>query len=131
MQSVFSALDILHANLLSSSKIISSNALFVTLSAATVLIASSVVPGLSGNLDDLFSPHATAVTKAFEILEAHEWRVEGAIETKTKLQEFLETVRKANRRQQGEPASRSTQSYISLLASLEKRTLTRFSSYHQ
>jgi hypothetical protein len=39
--------------------------------------------------------------KAFEILEEHEPRVEGAAETRRKLQQFLETVKNATTLQQG------------------------------
>ncbi|GKU22388.1 unnamed protein product [Fusarium langsethiae] len=95
------ALDILHTNLQSSAKIISANALHVTLSATTVLIASSIIPSIGGKLEEVTSPHALGVMKAFEILEAHEPRVEGAAETRRKLQQFLETVKNATRLQQG------------------------------
>ncbi|KAF4452143.1 hypothetical protein F53441_4981 [Fusarium austroafricanum] len=97
VQSALSALSILHANLQSSSKIISANALFVTLSAATVLIASSVVPAIGGSLEDPSSAHALGITQAFEILDAHESRVEGATETRNKLQQFLQTAKSAIR----------------------------------
>ncbi|KAG5655362.1 hypothetical protein KAF25_006865 [Fusarium avenaceum] len=95
------ALHILHTNLQSSAKIISANALHVTLSATTVLISSSIIPSIGGNLEDVTSPHALGVMKAFEILEGHEPRVEGAAETRSKLQQFLETVKNATRIQQG------------------------------
>ncbi|KAJ4249759.1 hypothetical protein NW762_012100 [Fusarium torreyae] len=59
------------------------------------------MPGLSGDLDDDASPYGQAVTKAFEIFDAHEWRVEGAAETRTKLRQFLDTVKSAANRQRG------------------------------
>lgn len=100
VQNALSALNILHTNLQSSAKIISANALHVTLSATTVLIASSVIPSIGGNLEEGTSPHALGVIKAFEILEAHEPRVEGAAETRSKLQQFLKIVKSATRLQQ-------------------------------
>ncbi|KAI6762400.1 hypothetical protein HG530_008380 [Fusarium avenaceum] len=99
VQNALSALNILHTNLQSSAKIISANALHVTLSATTVLIASSIIPSIGGNLEDVTSPHALGVMKAFEILEVHEPRVEGAAETRSKLQQFLETVKNSTRLQ--------------------------------
>ncbi|RBA13458.1 hypothetical protein FPRO05_02251 [Fusarium proliferatum] len=41
--------------------------------------------------------HADSITKAFEILDAHQWRAEGVSETRTKLCKFLQTVENANR----------------------------------
>ncbi|KAI7762817.1 hypothetical protein LZL87_008258 [Fusarium oxysporum] len=101
VQSALSALNILHTNLQSSSKIIRANALFVTLSAATVLIAASVVPSISCNLDDPLSIHAVGIVQAFVILDSHEALVEGAAETKHKLQQFLQTAKNARHQQQG------------------------------
>jgi hypothetical protein len=52
-------------------------------------------------LEEVTSPHALGVMKAFKILEAHEPHVEGVAETRNKLQQFLETVKNATRLQQG------------------------------
>ncbi|EMT72783.1 hypothetical protein FOC4_g10004265 [Fusarium odoratissimum] len=107
VQSALSALNILHTNLQSPSKIISANALFVTLSAATVLIAASVVPAISCNLDDPLSAHAVGIVQAFGILDSHEPLVEGAAETKDKLQQFLQTAKNARHQQRGTPQNHS------------------------
>ncbi|CVL11162.1 related to transcription activator protein acu-15 [Fusarium proliferatum] len=94
IQSAVTSLDILHTNLQSSSKVISIHAMFVTLSATTVLIASSALPR---DPADPPPSHADSITKAFEILDAHQWRAEGVSETRTKLCKFLQTVENANR----------------------------------
>ncbi|SCV36739.1 related to transcription activator protein acu-15 [Fusarium fujikuroi] len=94
IQSAVTSLDILHTNLQSSSKVISIHAMFVTLSATTVLIASSALPR---DPADPPPSHADSITKAFEILDAHQWRAEGVSETRTKLCKFLQTVENENR----------------------------------
>jgi hypothetical protein len=52
VQAAVSAVDVLHENLHSASRMMSSNAVFVTLSAATVIVAASLVSDLNVSLDD-------------------------------------------------------------------------------
>ncbi|KAG4268165.1 abhydrolase [Fusarium proliferatum] len=61
---------------------------------AVVFKASSALPR---DPADPPPSHADSITKAFEILDAHQWRAEGVSETRTKLCKFLQTVEKANR----------------------------------
>jgi hypothetical protein len=97
VQAAVSAIETLHANLRSASRILSSNAVFVTLSAATVIIAASLVSELDVSLDvgDFYN---NVVTKALQVLESHRWQVEGAPEAKEQLERFLKTVKEAMRR---------------------------------
>ncbi|VTT58333.1 unnamed protein product [Fusarium fujikuroi] len=61
---------------------------------AVVFKASSALPR---DPADPPPSHADSITKAFEILDAHQWRAEGVSETRTKLCKFLQTVENENR----------------------------------
>lgn len=91
-----SAICMLHADLRSVSRIISSNAVFVTLSAATVVVAASLVllDVSSESQDGLYT---SAITKALHVLEEHQWQVEEALAARNQLERFLETVNQAKR----------------------------------
>lgn len=93
-----SAIDMLHANLRSATRIISSNATFVTLSAATVLVAASLLPELEVNVDDGNGPYAKAISNAFEVLDEHRWQIQGAPKAMEQLEKFIETVDKGKKR---------------------------------
>lgn len=93
-----SAIDVLHANLRSALRLFSSNAVFVTLLAATVVVAASLVPELSVNLEDGSRPFGEAISKSFEILDEHRWQVEGAPRAMEQLEKFLKTVKSEQRR---------------------------------
>ena len=101
VQSAISAIGILHANLHSAYRIVSSTAVFVTFSAATVVIAASLVPELDVNFEDGDSHYGDMVAKAFQVLEEHQWQIEGARGARKQLVSFLETVRKARERRKG------------------------------
>lgn len=88
----------LHANLHSASRIFSSNAVFVTLAAATVIITASLVPDLDVKLEDNSGPYGDAVSKALQVLEEHRWQVEGAPRAKSLLEKYMETVSEVRRR---------------------------------
>lgn len=87
----------LYGNLHSSTRIISSNAAFVTLSAATVIIAASLVPKLAVSLGGMTGPDADVVSKGIHILDEHRWQFEGAVAAKHQLEKFRDTVNKAKR----------------------------------
>ncbi len=95
VEAAVSAIFMLYANLNSASRIFSSNAVFVTLSAATVIVAASLIPKLDVSLGDSCGPYADVITKAFKVLDEHQWQVEGAPEAKDQLEKFLETVNQA------------------------------------
>ncbi|KAF4423119.1 Zn(2)-C6 fungal-type DNA-binding domain [Fusarium acutatum] len=61
---------------------------------AVIFKASSALPR---DLADPPPSHADSITKAFEILDVHQWRAEGVSETRRKLCKFLQTVENANR----------------------------------
>lgn len=88
----------LHANLSSEYRLISSNATFVTLSAATIIVAASLLPELDVDLDNDDGLYAKAITKAFEVLDAHRWQIEGASRAKDQLQNFVETIKEGRTR---------------------------------
>jgi hypothetical protein len=96
---------------------------FVTLSAATVIIAASLVSELNVSLDGVGggdSSYSVVVAKAMEVLECHRWQVEGAPEAKEQLERFLETVKEARkRRDEGKlfPSLFHSVSFIRLLMS--------------
>lgn len=91
----------LHANLLSVSRIFSPNAVFVALSAATVIVAASLIPELNVSLEDGSSLYADVILKALAVLDEHRWQVEGAPAARDQLEKFLETVNQAKRRRYG------------------------------
>lgn len=98
VQAGISAIDVLHANLRSALRLFSSNAVFVTLLAATVVVAASLVSELSVDLEDESRPYGEAVAKSFEILDEHRWQVEGAPRAMKQLEKFLTTVNSEKRR---------------------------------
>ena len=101
VQAAVSAITMLHRNLRSASRIFSSNAVFVTLSAATVIAAASLLPELDVSIDGDCGPYADVIVQALEVLEEHQWQVEGAPEAKSQLQNFLRTVNEARKRKNG------------------------------
>lgn len=100
IQAAVSAVDMLHANLRSTSRILSSNAMFVTLSAATVIVAASLVLELDISLGD-GGPYENAIAKALQVLDEHRWQIEGAPAAKHQLEKFVEAVKQAKRRRNG------------------------------
>jgi hypothetical protein len=98
VQAAISSINMLHANLRSDSRIFSSNAVFVTFSAATVLVTASLVPELGVNLEDCTGPYSDAIAKALQVLDEHRWQIEGATRAKVLLEKFVETVRDIKKR---------------------------------
>lgn len=111
IQTAVSAIEMLHENLCSASRILSSNAAFVTLSAATVIIAASLVPELQVSLEQEEEEerreggdggggrcfYGDAVAKAILVLEEHRWQFEGAAAARGQLEKFLATIIRAKR----------------------------------
>ncbi|KAI8632439.1 putative transcriptional regulatory protein [Xylariaceae sp. FL1651] len=102
VHAAISTIDALHTNLRFNSRMISSIAVFMTLSAATIVIAASLVPELAVNLEDSTGPYTDAVAKAFQVLDGHMWQIEGAPRAKDLLEKFLETVNRENKRRKRE-----------------------------
>ncbi|KAI0190618.1 putative transcriptional regulatory protein [Xylaria flabelliformis] len=97
VQAATSAISTLHTNLRFKSRIFSCNAMFITLAAATVVIAASLVSELGISLDDV-GPYNTTLTQAFKVLDEHMWQIEGGKNVKNRLARFLEIVRRENKR---------------------------------
>ncbi|RYC60288.1 hypothetical protein CHU98_g5905 [Xylaria longipes] len=97
VQAAMSAISILHTNLRLKSRIFSCLVVFMTLSAATVVIAASLISELGVSLDDV-GPNNTVLAQAFEVLDEHMWQVEGGKSVKVRVERFLETVRRENKR---------------------------------
>ena len=98
VEAAVSAIHMLHANLCSASRIFNPNAIFVTLSAATVIVAASLVSELDVSLEGSGGPYADVIIKALKVLDEHRWQVEGAPAARAQLEKFLETVTQAKRR---------------------------------
>ncbi|KAI0427793.1 putative transcriptional regulatory protein [Xylaria sp. FL1042] len=98
VQAAISAISTLHTNLRFKRRIFSCNAVFMTLTATTVLIAASLVSGLDVNLDDV-GPNEAALAQAFKVLDEHMWQIEGGKRLRERLARFLEIVRRKNKRQ--------------------------------
>lgn len=88
-------IDMLSANITSPSRVPSCVALFVTLSAATVLVAASLVPGLGVSLDEKL--HEERLARAIVILDTY-CLAEFALNAKNQLLGFIETARNATTR---------------------------------
>ncbi|KAI0465831.1 putative transcriptional regulatory protein [Xylaria cf. heliscus] len=100
VQAATSTISVLHTNLRFKSRIFSCNAVFMTLAAATVVIAATLVSELGVSLDDV--GNNAALSQAFEVLDEHMWRTEGGKRVKNRLERFLETVRQENKRRLSE-----------------------------
>jgi hypothetical protein len=72
----------------------SSSVVFMTLSAATVIIAASLVPEFEVTIE-AESRYGNTITKAFQILEGHQWQIEGARGAREQLENFMDTVKQA------------------------------------
>ncbi len=116
IQAAVSVIEMLHANLRSASRIISSNAVFVTLSAATVIVAASLLPGLDVNLEGGSGPYGDIIEKAFQVLHEHQWQIEGALRARYQLEKFIRTVKQA-KEQRSDGIVHPTVSYFGLLVS--------------
>lgn len=137
LHTAVSAIEMLHDNLCSASRILSSNAAFVTLSAATVIIAASLVPELEVSLereeqdrreggDGGGGPcfYGDVVAKAILVLEEHRWQFEGAAAARGQLEKFLATIIRAKRmRKAGESFTSEHRDGILLLGLLPVNTL--------
>ncbi|KAH8658157.1 fungal-specific transcription factor domain-containing protein [Xylariales sp. PMI_506] len=113
VQAATSAIDLLHTNLRSApaSRLFSASAVFVTLSAATVVVAATLVPELNVSIErseestrEAASGGAAGgicykdvMTKALEILDEHRWQVDDASAARDQLKSFIETVDHARR----------------------------------
>ncbi|KAI1747590.1 putative transcriptional regulatory protein [Xylaria castorea] len=105
VQAATSAISTLHTNLRFKSRIFSCSAMFITLAAATVIIAASLVSELDISLDDV-GPHNTALCQAFEVLDGHMWQIEGGKRFKNRLEKFLEIIRREHKRRLSETRGR-------------------------
>jgi hypothetical protein len=96
VRAAISVISTFHTNLKSQYRLLGSSAVFVTLSAATVIIAASLVKELGVDLEE--EENEEAITQAFGILDGHMWHVEGAHGAKELLGRFLESVKRENQR---------------------------------
>lgn len=98
VQAALSAINMLFDNLNSSSRILSSLAVFLTISAATVIVAASLVPALDVDIEQSSSPHGVALANALQVLEQHRWQLEGAPGVMDQLEKLMETASQARAR---------------------------------
>lgn len=97
LQAAIKVIGILYSNLQSTALVCSPMALFVTLSAATVVIAGSLVSDMEISLTES-GPYVDAVDQAFQVLIAHQWQIEGLSEAKNQLEKFLKVAIEAKQR---------------------------------
>lgn len=69
----------------------------MTLAAATIVIAASLVSELGVSLDDV-GPNNATLTLAVQVMDEHMRQIEGGKRVKDRLLQFLETVRRENER---------------------------------
>ena len=108
VQAALDAIDVFHSNLRSASRIFSSPAVYVTLSAATVIVAASLVPELDTAMKGPDKVYENAIEKALEILNEHQWQNEGASTARDQLEGFIDTAKNAKSRGSG---GKSTSQY--------------------
>lgn len=104
VQTAMSAINMLFENLTSSSRILSSLAVFLTLSAATVIVAASLVPVLDVDIEHSSSLYAVALANALQVLEQHRWQLEGTPGAMGQLEKFMETVSQARAKRRKFPS---------------------------
>jgi hypothetical protein len=92
-----SAIGILHTNLASGSRLLSCIAMHVSLSAAAVIIACSVIDELQVSIDH--GEDETALKMVFAILEAHANSMQGTTRASEQLRKFMNMVEKWKTRQ--------------------------------
>ncbi|KAI1146861.1 putative transcriptional regulatory protein [Nemania diffusa] len=97
VQAATSVISVLHGNLQLKSRILSCLAVFMTLAAATIVIAASLVSELGVSLDDV-GPNNATLTLAVQVMDEHMRQIEGGKRVKDRLLQFLETVRRENER---------------------------------
>jgi hypothetical protein len=83
------AIDILETNLFSPIRVMGCIALSTAFSAATVLVAASLVP----ELEERYQLPGTRVSRALNILTNHRWQVDGVASAKEQLEQLVELVR--------------------------------------
>ena len=95
VQAAVDAIQNLHADLGSATRLFSSPAVYVTLSAATVIVAASLVPELEVAIDGPDKTYENAINQALKVLDGHQWQNEGASGAKEQLKRFIETAEQA------------------------------------
>ncbi|KAL1599459.1 hypothetical protein SLS60_007262 [Paraconiothyrium brasiliense] len=87
-----SAISMLHDNLQSPYRIMSSSVVFMVLSAATLIIAASLVPEFEVSIEPS-TKYRDTITMAFEVLEGHQWQIENARGARKQLESFIDIVK--------------------------------------
>jgi hypothetical protein len=90
-------IDVLATNLSSPIRIMSSLAIATAFSAATVLVAASLVP----DLKERFGLPGGRISLALHIMDSHRWRVDGSASAKLQLEHFVATSEDVKSRQRG------------------------------
>ena len=79
----------------------SSTVVFLVISAATVIIAASLVPEVGAEIEFGGDYYCSMIAKAFQVLEGHQWQIDGARGAKKQLENFQETVKRAKEARTG------------------------------
>ena len=98
LQAAISAIGVLHTNLGSASRLPSSIAVFVTISAATIIAAASLISDFNIDLDDVNGSYGESIRKALQVLDQQWWQVDGASRASKQLQSVINIVTKAKNR---------------------------------
>lgn len=89
VQAAVDAIDVLETNLSSPIRVMSCIALFTAFSAATVLVAASLVP----ELETRYNLPGVRVIRALNVLSNHRWQADGVTNAKQQLEQFIVTVK--------------------------------------
>jgi hypothetical protein len=82
------AIDVLENNLYSPRRVIGCIAVFTAFSAATVLVAASLIP----DLEQRYSLPGIRVSRALHVLMSYRWQVDGVSSAKEQLEQFMSIV---------------------------------------
>ncbi|KAH7397029.1 putative transcriptional regulatory protein [Phaeosphaeria sp. MPI-PUGE-AT-0046c] len=94
VRAAIDTIDLLDHNLHAPIRVMSCIALFTAFSAASVLVAASLVP----ELEEHYELPGTRFSQAINVLTNHRWQIDGVSSAKEQLEQFMKTVKEIKAR---------------------------------
>lgn len=94
VQAAIDTINLLDLNLHAPIRMMSCIALFTVFSAASVLVAASLVP----ELEQRYELPGQWLSRALRVLSSHRWQIDGAPSAQEQLKQFMETVKEIKAR---------------------------------
>lgn len=88
VQAAIDTIDLLDENLRAPLRVMSCIALFTAFSAATVLIAASLIP----ELEDRYELPGNRITQVMNVLTSHRWQIDGVASAIEHIEQYMKTV---------------------------------------